>query len=60
MKIVILRLDLVVNGIYDIYAEWASLVASFSIVRRTFVMPRVPLERAKFALSKYVFNYGLS
>ena len=36
-----------------------SLSASFSAVRRTFVMFKVPLERAVFAFFKCVFNFGL-
>ena len=59
MKIVILKPSVVIFGIYIIYAKWASLSASFSTVRRTFVMSRVPLKRAWLALFKSGFNYGL-
>ena len=55
MKIVILKLAVTQMA----YIEMTSLAASFSTVRRTFVMFKVPLESAIFAPFKYVFNFGL-
>ena len=55
MKIVILKLAVTSSA----YIRMTSLAASFSAVRRTFIMFKVPLKRAVLALFKYVFNFGL-